>query len=218
MTYTPSEEPPPFPLTAVDLATLAQTDEEFIPHTWEELKDILAANDLAAFRRKPSQLARYIKWTVAIKAEYGSTLEYLRQKRLRWAPPTDSKVTPSASSLSMATFRNPVPFADPSDYKILVNDWPYGTTPDITHLVVWLKTPFRVYPTDGSLTPESRCEIESFVRKTFVRRLEHLGEADDRVLWFKNTTDLQSVRALEHFHLFVRGVDPGILMEWTGEA
>lgn len=117
----------------------------------------------------------------------------------------------------MTPFRNPVPFADPTDYKILFNDWPYGTTPDITHLVVWLKTPFRVYPRDGSLTPESREDIERFVHETFVRRLEKLGGADDRVLWFKNTTDLQSVRALEHFHLFVRGVDRSILLEWTGE-
>ena len=31
----------PFNLTDVDRATLAQTDEEFIPHSWEELKDII---------------------------------------------------------------------------------------------------------------------------------------------------------------------------------
>ena len=31
----------PFNLTDVDRATLAQTDEEFIPHSWEELKNII---------------------------------------------------------------------------------------------------------------------------------------------------------------------------------
>ena len=31
----------PFNLTDVDRATLAQTDEEFIPHSWEELKAIV---------------------------------------------------------------------------------------------------------------------------------------------------------------------------------
>ena len=34
-------DPLPFNLTDVDRATLAQTDEEFIPHSWEELKDII---------------------------------------------------------------------------------------------------------------------------------------------------------------------------------
>ena len=33
--------PLPFNLTDLDRATLAQTDEEFIPHSWEELKDIV---------------------------------------------------------------------------------------------------------------------------------------------------------------------------------
>ena len=34
-------DPLPFNLTDVDRATLAQTDEEFVPHSWEELKDIV---------------------------------------------------------------------------------------------------------------------------------------------------------------------------------
>lgn len=34
-------EPLPFNLTKVDLETLAQTDEEFSPHSWEELKNIV---------------------------------------------------------------------------------------------------------------------------------------------------------------------------------
>ena len=34
-------DPLPFNLTDVDRATLAQTDEEFIPHSWQELKDIV---------------------------------------------------------------------------------------------------------------------------------------------------------------------------------
>lgn len=31
----------PFNLTEVDRETLAMTDEEFVPHSWEELKDII---------------------------------------------------------------------------------------------------------------------------------------------------------------------------------
>ncbi len=34
-------DPSPFPLTTVDRAVLAMTDEEFHPHTWDELKQII---------------------------------------------------------------------------------------------------------------------------------------------------------------------------------
>jgi hypothetical protein len=37
----PVEEEPAFNLTDVDRAVLAQTDEEFAYHGWEELKDII---------------------------------------------------------------------------------------------------------------------------------------------------------------------------------
>ena len=37
----PDDPPSPFPLTAVDRSVLAMTDEEFHPHTWEELKQII---------------------------------------------------------------------------------------------------------------------------------------------------------------------------------
>lgn len=41
-------DPLPFNLTDVDRATLAQTDEEFIPHSWEELKDIVGLYSLGS--------------------------------------------------------------------------------------------------------------------------------------------------------------------------
>lgn len=51
-------EPLPFNLTEVDLATLAQTDEEFSPHSWGELKDIVGGCCLdlthRAFSTRPS--------------------------------------------------------------------------------------------------------------------------------------------------------------------
>lgn len=33
-----------------------------------------------------------------------------------------------------------------SDFKVLLNDWPYGLAGDIIHLVVWTRTPI---PTEG---------------------------------------------------------------------
>ncbi|KKA22662.1 hypothetical protein T310_3281 [Rasamsonia emersonii CBS 393.64] len=200
-----AHEPPPFNLTEVDRQVLSQTDEEFVYHDWENLKDIIvsptsARNDLGALKRKPSDLVRYIAWSNKIKAEYGSITNYICQERLRWHQPSSA-----AGSTPVIPFKNPTPFADPADFKILRNDWPYGVTPDVTHLVVWSKTPIAVKPENGDVTDESRALIEDFVTRTFVARLErdpHFSDkARNHVLWFKNWAALQSVRSLEHIHV-----------------
>ncbi|OKL62987.1 hypothetical protein UA08_01785 [Talaromyces atroroseus] len=233
----------PFNLTEVDRLVLAQTDEEFVHHDWEDLKAIIARNDLGALRRTPSDLKRYIVWTNDTKATYGSITNYICQKRLKWSSPdpsSSSSSSPSATSLSLSgsnspaapqlpeiPYRNATPFADPSDYRVLRNDWPYGLTPDITHVVVWSKTPIATKPENGDVTDESRAFIEGFVDRTFVQRLQKEPGFEqmnkdairrEHVLWFKNWTALQSVRSLEHFHILLRGVPSAIITEWTHES
>lgn len=145
-----------------------------------------------------------MKWTAEVKIEYGSMMNYILVKRLpqEWGQPP---FTPLSH----------VPFGDSGDYKVLLNDWPYGLDPGITHIVVWTRT---LIPTDedqGDLTPDSRKLIETFVKEYFVDSLGPGGE--DKVMWFKNWVALQSVRALEHFHVLVRDVDDDILEKWSGE-
>jgi len=113
-------------------------------------------------------------------------------------------------------FSNAVPFADPSDYKILVNDWPYGYEPGIKHIIVWLKTRLETEPTKGDMTPRSRQQVENFIQKTFVERVKNLPGDEDKVMWFKNWTALQSVPGIEHVHVFVRSVPDHIIEQWTG--
>ncbi|RAK97260.1 GIG1 family protein [Aspergillus ibericus CBS 121593] len=244
------EEPPAFNLTEVDRQVLALTDDEFILHDWEDLKAIIARNDLGILKRKPSDLTRYLAWSHETKLKYGTITNYICQHRLGWEIPpssssssstststrTNTPSTQSTSSTSTSTdpifpYTNPIPFAHPDDYKILRNDWPYGLTPDISHLVVWLRTPVAVKPENGDVTEESRALIEGFVQRVFVERLVReitdvngegegvaKAKAKDQVLWFKNWTALQSVRSLEHIHVLVRDVPERILVEWTGEG
>ncbi|KAJ9348652.1 hypothetical protein C8Q69DRAFT_469600 [Paecilomyces variotii] len=240
--------PAPFNLTAVDRQILSMTDEEFVPHNWENLKELIARNALDELKRKPSDLRRYMAWSSDTKAVYGSITNYICQERLRWhepeqqanpaeeengarnkngGVPTTATATAAATVSATATadsrpvipYKNPVPFADPEDYRVLRNDWPYGLAPGITHLVVWLKTPVAVKSEDGDVTDESRSLIENFVQRTFVDRLKRAGFANpkEQVLWFKNPVGLQSVRALEHVHVLVRDVPDEIIEEWTGE-
>lgn len=139
-------------------------------------------------------------WSRDIKAQYGSMTAYLIQHRLPWGSPP-------------FTYNSTIPYSDPSDFKILINDWPYGVTDDITHIVVWSKTPIATDEKTGDVTGESRAVIKAFVKRTFEDRL---GD-EDRVLWFKNWVQLQSVRALEHIHVLVRNASEEDLEFWTGQ-
>ncbi|KAI1496703.1 hypothetical protein F5X99DRAFT_58106 [Biscogniauxia marginata] len=197
-------EEAPFPLTDVDKWVLSLTDEEFQYHDWEDLKKVIAENNLSVLKRKPSDLRRYMKWTAETKAQYGSMTNYLLIHRLpkTWGSPP---FTPAST----------IPFHDPSDYRVLTNDWPYGLTADMTHIVIWSRTIIETDPETGDMTPESRRVVADFVKKFFVDRLG--PEGDSRVLWFKNWVALQSVRSLEHIHIMVKDVGQDVLDDWTKE-
>ncbi|KAL7923491.1 hypothetical protein ACQKWADRAFT_289805 [Trichoderma austrokoningii] len=194
----------PFPLTEVDKWVLSQSDEDYKLHDWEDLRHIIDANNLSVLKRKPSDLRRYIAWTAETKAQYGTITEFILQNRL-----------PKAWGLPPFVPESQVPFDAVSDYKVLLNDWPYGLTPEITHIVVWSRTPIPTDPETGDLTTESRAQVEDFVKTYFSDTLGAGG--DQQVLWFKNWVALQSVRTLEHFHVLVRNVDDDMLERWTGE-
>jgi len=194
-------EDSPFPLTETDIWVLSQTDEEFHLHDWDELRQIIDTNNLSILKRKPSDLRRYMEWTHLTKAQYGSMVNYLLQHRLPWgAPPF--------------TYNSSIPFADPSDYKVLMNDWPYGLEESINHIVIWSKTPISTNEKTGDVTEESRRLINEFLKRTFVDRLD--GDAS-RVMWFKNWVQLQSIRALEHVHVLVKDASKEDLEYWTSK-
>lgn len=174
-----------------------------------EFRTLISAADnrLELFKRLPSHLRRYIKWSKGIKEQYGGILTFICKERLQW--PQENEVVP---------FKNPKPFGSPADYTIRFNDWPYGVAPGTRHIVVWLKTKFP-QKEDGNLTDEGVAMIDTFVNATFVQRLakeSHPDAPEDRVLWFKNWAALQSVAALEHFHVMVRDASEDTLKDWIG--
>lgn len=156
-------------------------------------------------KRKPSELRKYMQWTTDVKVKYGSMSNYILVNRL-----------PAAWGQPPFTPESTVPFANTADYKILLNDWPYGMDEGIRHIVVWTRTPIPADNEKGDLLPESRKLLVEFVQKTFIDPLGPGGE--DKILWFKNWVALQSVRALEHFHVLVRDVDDAMLHKWTGKT
>jgi hypothetical protein len=133
------------------------------------------------------------------------------EERLKWTP------LPSSTPESGPKFAviDPVPFANEADYKIMPNDWPYGMDPGIRHLIVWLKGRLESEPSRGDMTPKSRQQIQDFIQRTFIDRVEGLPGPAEKVMWFKNWTALQSVPGMEHVHVLVRDVPQEIIDEWT---
>ncbi|KAF2189838.1 hypothetical protein K469DRAFT_562232 [Zopfia rhizophila CBS 207.26] len=196
---------PPFLLTAIDWHQLSITDEQFEAHTWENLHELISSNQLDELKRWPSFLKAYLAWTSHVKQKYGSATQYLLQQRLFWKPLNET------GAFKFETM-NEMPFADERDYTILKNDWTYAVEPNVSHIVVWLKKPLSV-DAEGALTAEGRRQVEDFVRERF-RIPAGEGREGEKVQWFKNTTNLQSVRSLEHVHVLVRNVPEEILLEW----
>jgi len=197
---------PPFALTAIDWQQLSLPDAEFTPHTWSNLHTLISTNHLEELKRWPSALKAYLAWTAHVKQKYGSVMTYLLDQRLLWEPIEDE------SGALRFDVVNSTPFTDSADYKILRNDWTYAFVPGVKHIVVWLK---QRLPVDGkgALSEEGRALVEDFVKKEF-RDKAGEKEGGSKVIWFKNTTDLQSVRSLEHVHVLVRDVDEEVLREW----
>ena len=106
---------------------------------------------------------------------------YIQQERLHW-----DTITASSE----------LPFSNPTDYKVLYNDWPYFVDERIKHLVVWTKFLIDEDDTTERLTKEANDRVEEFIRKTFCEGAQ--GETVDReqIVWFKNWKSLKSVRAL----------------------
>jgi hypothetical protein len=197
---------PPFPLTAIDWHQLSLTDADFTPHSWSNLHHLVSTNQLDELKRWPSALKAYLAWTAHVKEKYSSVMVYLLQQRLFWEPLED------ATGALKFKVRSATPFADPEDFKILRNDWTYAFVPGIRHIVVWLKQRLPV-DSEGALNDEGRNMVSDFVAREFSRKAEE-GKEGSKVIWFKNTTNLQSVRSLEHFHVLVRDIDERVLEQW----
>jgi Protein of unknown function (DUF3605) len=156
---------------------------------------------MASLRRTPTDMRNYLTWYHRTTETHRSVAEYVRKEKLKW----DLPIEPAST----------MPFEDARDVKIIRNDWPYGLTPDITHMVVWSRARIPVTAEDGSPTEESTRLIERFIDRAFMRDIG--AGADDKLLWFKQKSKFQSVGALEHIHVLVRGVDELLIEKWTGQ-
>jgi hypothetical protein len=175
-------------------------------------------------KRRPAYRIRYKAWAREIRSDYGTVPNYVSIERLGWGPLAGCMVPAwsTAPSSGLAP-RGTALLADPSDYKLLWNDWPYGSmAPGIAHLVLWSKVPFKADRVSGILEPPSQAIVKDFIEREIVQRLVRTEgvSADDarsRILWFRNGEAGQSVRALEHIHILLKDAPQAVLVELTGD-
>lgn len=141
-------------------------------------------------RRNPQDLRNYILWYSGVEKQYGSIAEFVRRERLKWEHPIVVR--------DMALFNHP------DDFKIIRNDWPYGLAEGITHLVIWSKVSIPIDPDTSLPTAEATATIERFLRGILDKRLG--VDFGKNVLWFKQKTEWQSVKRLDHIHVMVQGL------------
>ncbi|TLS20235.1 uncharacterized protein PpBr36_11490 [Pyricularia pennisetigena] len=183
-------------LSDKDRTIINTPDADYRADTWEQVKKKVSTNRLDLFRRKPSDLRRYLEYTWKLRRDHGSVMNFILTQRLQWEMP----IKPTSV----------VPFENPIDYKILRNDWPYGIDERIVHLVVWTRFELPEDAATGDLTDEARRQIDQFVNKTFSPHMP-----PDQYIWFKNWKSLKSVQAVEHFHVMLFEPDPSFISNIT---
>jgi hypothetical protein len=179
---------------------------------------------LDELKRRPANRIRYKAWAREIRSDYGTVPNYVSIERLGWGPLAGCTAPASSTAPSSGLApREETLLADPSDYKLLWNDWPYGSiAPGIVHLVLWSKVPFEADRVTGILDSPSQAIVKDFIEREIVQRLVRTEgvSADDarsRILWFKNGESLQSIRALEHIHILLKDAPQTVLVELTGD-
>ncbi|CAF9931520.1 hypothetical protein IMSHALPRED_008650 [Imshaugia aleurites] len=171
-----------------NLEIINSPQTEFQRLSWPEVQRTIRANRIDEFRRTPLDHRNYLCYMARLKSEYGSVMDYVRDRRVGWG---DLEARGRA-------------FEDPDDVKIIYNDWPYGIDKSIVHLCVWTKFPLDVDETDpnGDLTPEMRAKIDEYVKTTFGSRVPA-----ENIIWFKNWAKLKSIHSMEHFHVMMKDPD-----------
>ena len=68
-----------------DRAIFQTPDAEYRPHSWSDIYEIVAANRLDLFRRRPSQLRRYRQYLEHVAQQHGELTQFLLRERLKWS-------------------------------------------------------------------------------------------------------------------------------------
>ncbi|TGO29002.1 hypothetical protein BPAE_0020g00470 [Botrytis paeoniae] len=140
-------------LSQKDIHILLTPESAYLILTWPIVRHIIRTNRLDLFQRKPSQLRKYLEYCYSIKQTHGSMMRFILDEKLQW----------NECELDARD----APFSNEDEYKILINDWPYGIDEKIVHLVVWTKFALEDDPETGDTREDVKREIQAWVDRVF---------------------------------------------------
>ncbi|TGO38795.1 hypothetical protein BHYA_0067g00260 [Botrytis hyacinthi] len=195
--HTPHCPPALQSLSQKDIHILLTPDSASRELSWPAVRDLIRTNRLDLFQRKPSQLRKYLEYCYAIKQTHGSMMRFILDEKLQW----------NESDLCARD----APFRNEHEYKILINDWPYGIDEKIVHLVVWTKFAMEDDLETGDTRDDVKREIQTWVDRVFGEKC-----GGENVIWFRNWRSLKSIHSVEHFHVMLYDPAPEFVKKVTG--
>lgn len=170
--------------------------------TWPEIKALIQQNNLQNFARAPPDAFEYRKFRDTLAAKNLSVYKRLVCEQLEWAP-KDLYKDPNVEDTDIIIKpSSPYLFHHAADVKIMLNEFPYNFSKQVTHLLVWTKVPILSDPISdvGDISSSTRGLIDLYVKKTFI---DGLGIDKENIIWFRNWSALQSVKQISHVHVLV---------------
>lgn len=173
------------------------------PIKWDEFKSIVDTYQLDKLGRSAEQERVYRNFKDHLAIKGWDLVTNLLIHSLNWLPEDFDPYTPSSVAIEDIKCIDPRPFANEEDTKIIWNDFPYFYAEPVAHVCVWVKFPMEADPKSsiGDINLEMKRVIERYVVDTFCLGLK-ISRSD--VIWWKNYTAIQSIRALPHVHVAVR--------------
>ncbi|TGO76244.1 hypothetical protein BELL_0166g00030 [Botrytis elliptica] len=184
-------------LSQKDIHILLTPDSASPTLSWPAVRALIRTNRLDLFQRRPSHLRKYLEYCYAVKQSHGSMMRFILDEKLHWRE-------------SDLCARHP-PFSNEGEYKILLNDWPYGIDEKIVHLVVWTKFALEDDLETGDTREDAKRDIQMWVDRVFG---EECG--GENVIWFRNWRSLKSIHSVEHFHVMLYDPAPEFVRKVTG--
>tara|TARA_Y100000590_G_scaffold470766_1_gene669739 strand:- start:23403 stop:23801 length:399 start_codon:yes stop_codon:yes gene_type:complete len=87
---------------------------------------------------------------------------------------------------SVSQYLNKTLFTNDEDFIIKKNDFPYNTTKDIHHYILWINPKNDAYFTNETI----KYNLELFFKNKYI--------------FFKNNRDNMSIEAIKHYHIFLK--------------
>lgn len=172
------------------------------PLSWNDVFEIVKSYHLDKLGRSHEDLEDYRNFKKSLEAQKIGITTNLLIKVLKWLPPDTDMHIPDSESVKLVKYNDPRPFADERDTFITLNDFPYYISNKTLHMLVWIRFPMLPDPNSeiGDIDDDTKRIIEKYVCKTFV---DYVGLSRDQIIWWKNYTKIQSIKAIPHVHVLV---------------